>query len=78
MQWLTAGRGVVHAEMPAAGQGVQRGINIWINLSADDKMYVSVSTMHIIFLSFVLVHACQFAIASITLHTGRRIEVSCQ
>lgn len=39
MQWLTAGRGVVHAEMPA-GQGVQRGINIWINLSAADKMYV--------------------------------------
>ena len=38
MQWLTAGRGVVHAEMPA-GQGVQRGINIWINLSAADKMY---------------------------------------
>jgi len=38
MQWLTAGRGVVHAEMPA-GQGVQRGVNIWINLSAADKMY---------------------------------------
>lgn len=38
VQWLTAGRGVVHAEMPAAGQGVQRGINIWINLSAADKM----------------------------------------
>jgi len=37
VQWLTAGRGVVHAEMPA-GEGVQRGINIWINLSAADKM----------------------------------------
>ncbi|CAD6244875.1 unnamed protein product [Miscanthus lutarioriparius] len=37
VQWLTAGRGVVHAEMPA-GQGVQRGVNIWINLSAADKM----------------------------------------
>ncbi|CAO2201492.1 unnamed protein product [Urochloa humidicola] len=37
VQWLTAGRGVVHAEVPA-GEGVQRGINIWINLAADDKM----------------------------------------
>ncbi|OEL38144.1 Pirin-like protein, partial [Dichanthelium oligosanthes] len=37
VQWLTAGRGVVHAEVPA-GQGVQRGINVWINLSAEDKM----------------------------------------
>ncbi|RLN03571.1 pirin-like protein [Panicum miliaceum] len=37
VQWLTAGRGVVHAEVPA-GNGVQRGINIWINLSANDKM----------------------------------------
>ncbi|CAO2206546.1 unnamed protein product [Urochloa humidicola] len=37
VQWLTAGRGVVHAEVPA-GEGVQRGINIWINLAAGDKM----------------------------------------
>lgn len=39
LQWMTAGRGVVHAEMPG-GQGVQRGINLMINLSAKDKMYV--------------------------------------
>ncbi|CAL5006729.1 unnamed protein product [Urochloa decumbens] len=37
VQWLTAGRGVVHAEVPA-GEGVQRGINVWINLAASDKM----------------------------------------
>ncbi|KQJ96235.1 hypothetical protein BRADI_3g21730v3 [Brachypodium distachyon] len=37
VQWMTAGRGVVHAEMPG-GQGVQRGINLWINLSSKDKM----------------------------------------
>jgi redox-sensitive bicupin YhaK (pirin superfamily) len=29
---------VVHAEVPA-GQGVQRGLNFWINLAAKDKMY---------------------------------------
>ncbi|KAF0900263.1 hypothetical protein E2562_029815 [Oryza meyeriana var. granulata] len=38
VQWMTAGRGVVHAEMPG-GHGVQRGINLWINLSSKDKMY---------------------------------------
>lgn len=37
VQWMTAGRGVVHAEMPG-GHGVQRGINLWINLSSKDKM----------------------------------------
>ncbi|XP_062192956.1 pirin-like protein [Phragmites australis] len=37
VQWMTAGRGVVHAEMPG-GQGVQKGINLWINLSSKDKM----------------------------------------
>ncbi|TVU06450.1 hypothetical protein EJB05_49667 [Eragrostis curvula] len=37
VQWMTAGRGVVHAEMPG-GEGVQRGISIWVNLSAKDKM----------------------------------------
>ncbi|CAM0952462.1 unnamed protein product [Alopecurus aequalis] len=37
VQWMTAGRGVVHAEMPA-GQGVQRGLNLWLNLSSKDKM----------------------------------------
>jgi hypothetical protein len=47
MQWLTAGRGVVHAEMPA-GEGVQRGINIWINLSAADKMYALRACVHTI------------------------------
>jgi hypothetical protein len=36
-QWTTVGRGVVHSEVPA-GQGVQRGLNFWINLAAKDKM----------------------------------------
>lgn len=37
VQWMTAGRGVVHAEMPG-GEGVQRGLNLWLNLSSKDKM----------------------------------------
>ncbi|CAN1732073.1 Pirin-like protein, partial [Linum perenne] len=37
VQWMTAGRGIVHSEMPA-GEGVQRGLQLWINLSAQHKM----------------------------------------
>lgn len=36
---MTAGRGIVHSEMPA-GDGVQKGLQLWINLSSKDKMYV--------------------------------------
>ena len=42
---MTAGRGVVHAEMPS-GQGVQRGLNLWLNLSSKDKMYVHLKITH--------------------------------
>ena len=34
---MTAGRGIVHSEMPA-GDGVQKGLQLWINLSSKDKM----------------------------------------
>ncbi|KAL0924458.1 hypothetical protein M5K25_005289 [Dendrobium thyrsiflorum] len=37
LQWMTAGRGIVHSEMPA-GDGVQKGLQLWINLSSKDKM----------------------------------------
>lgn len=38
LQWMTAGRGIIHSEMPA-GEGVQRGLQLWINLPSKDKMY---------------------------------------
>ncbi|XP_058093503.1 pirin-like protein [Magnolia sinica] len=37
LQWMTAGRGIIHSEMPA-GEGIQRGLQLWINLSSKDKM----------------------------------------
>ncbi|GER40821.1 pirin [Striga asiatica] len=37
VQWMTAGRGIVHSEMPA-GEGTNTGLQLWINLSAKDKM----------------------------------------
>ncbi|KAG0570296.1 hypothetical protein KC19_6G152100 [Ceratodon purpureus] len=37
VQWMTAGRGIVHSEMPAP-TGVQRGLQLWVNLAGKDKM----------------------------------------
>ncbi|KAM7504248.1 hypothetical protein LguiB_003152 [Lonicera macranthoides] len=37
LQWMTAGRGIVHSEMPAA-HGTQKGLQLWINLSSKYKM----------------------------------------
>ncbi|PWA64280.1 pirin-like protein [Artemisia annua] len=37
LQWMTAGRGVVHSEMPASN-GTQKGLQLWINLSSTHKM----------------------------------------
>lgn len=38
VQWMTAGRGVIHAEMPEQNEGRLHGFQIWINLPARDKM----------------------------------------
>ena len=37
-QWMTAGRGVIHSEMPEQSQGRMRGFQLWLNLPAKDKM----------------------------------------
>ncbi len=38
MQWMTAGRGVIHAEMPEQKEGVMEGFQLWLNLPSQDKM----------------------------------------
>ena len=38
LQWMTAGRGVVHAEMPASEDEPAHGLQLWVNLAAKDKM----------------------------------------
>lgn len=37
-QWMTAGSGVIHSEMPQQNAGLLRGFQLWINLPAADKM----------------------------------------
>jgi redox-sensitive bicupin YhaK (pirin superfamily) len=38
VQWMTAGRGVVHSEMPQQEQGLLAGFQLWVNLPASHKM----------------------------------------
>jgi len=37
-QWMTAGRGIVHSEMPEQTEGLVWGFQLWINLPASEKM----------------------------------------
>lgn len=38
VQWMSAGRGIIHSEMPQQDSGRMRGFQLWINLPAREKM----------------------------------------
>src|SRR5512135_3034733 len=38
VQWMVAGSGVIHSEMPEQEDGVMEGFQLWLNLPARDKM----------------------------------------
>lgn len=38
VQWMVAGRGVIHSEIPQQEQGVMKGFQLWLNLPSSDKM----------------------------------------
>jgi redox-sensitive bicupin YhaK (pirin superfamily) len=38
VQWMTAGRGIVHSEMPEQSEGLMKGFQLWLNLPAREKM----------------------------------------
>jgi redox-sensitive bicupin YhaK (pirin superfamily) len=38
VQWMTAGRGIVHSELPEQEQGLMHGFQLWVNLPAREKM----------------------------------------
>jgi redox-sensitive bicupin YhaK (pirin superfamily) len=38
VQWMTAGRGIVHSEMPEQEDGLLWGFQLWVNLPAKDKL----------------------------------------
>ncbi len=38
VQWMSAGRGIVHSEMPEQEEGLMKGFQLWVNLPAAEKM----------------------------------------
>jgi len=38
VQWMTAGKGIIHSEMPEQEDGLLAGFQLWVNLPAKDKM----------------------------------------
>src|SRR3546814_1277075 len=38
VQWMTAGSGIVHSEMPEQEDGLMWGFQLWVNLPASEKM----------------------------------------
>lgn len=38
VQWMTAGKGVIHSEMPEQTDGLLHGFQLWLNLPANEKM----------------------------------------
>jgi quercetin 2,3-dioxygenase len=38
VQWMTAGRGLIHSEMPEQEEGTMEGFQLWLNLPGKDKM----------------------------------------
>jgi len=38
VQWMTAGKGVIHSEIPQQDDGVMEGFQLWLNLHSSEKM----------------------------------------
>ena len=38
IQWMTAGRGIIHSEMPLQKNGLMKGFQLWVNLPKSEKM----------------------------------------
>ncbi|MGB3726198.1 MAG: pirin family protein [Glaciecola sp.] len=38
LQWMNAGKGIIHEEMPQQTEGLMRGFQLWVNLPASEKM----------------------------------------
>jgi len=51
VQWMTAGRGLTHSEMPEQEEGVMEGFQLWLNLPAKNKLcepwYRDIQSEHI-------------------------------
>jgi redox-sensitive bicupin YhaK (pirin superfamily) len=77
VQWMTAGRGVIHSEMPEQTDGLLHGFQLWLNLPAKDKLrpaaYQEYASEHIPVVS--LAHGGSVkVIAGNILHQGHTVQ----
>lgn len=76
VQWMTAGKGVIHSEMPKQTEGKMRGFQVWLNLPGKDKLkpasYSDVASQDIPV--FKLAEAKVKAIAGSTVMNGENIR----
>jgi len=64
VQWMTAGSGIIHSEMPQQEQGLMRGFQLWLNLPASEKMQAP---------AYVDLTPAQIPTVTLTDTTGERI-----
>lgn len=64
VQWMTAGRGVIHSEMPQQESGRMHGLQLWVNLPAKDKLTDPAYR-----------HLPAESIPAVTLSSGGRVKV---
>jgi redox-sensitive bicupin YhaK (pirin superfamily) len=43
VQWMTAGSGIIHQEMPRRYDGLMQGFQLWVNLPAKKKIDLSLN-----------------------------------
>src|SRR3546814_1607390 len=77
VQWMTAGRGILHSEMPQQENGLMWGFPLWVNLPAKDKLtaprYQDRSEAHTSELqSLMRISYAAFCLKKTTMHTTRR------
>ena len=66
IQWMTAGSGIIHSEMPGQDKGTLWGLQLWVNLPSGSKM------MHPRYRDIV-----SSAVPEVTLEGGARVKVIC-
>uniref|UniRef100_A0A7N0U351 Pirin n=1 Tax=Kalanchoe fedtschenkoi TaxID=63787 RepID=A0A7N0U351_KALFE len=80
LQWMTAGRGIIHSETPATPHAVHKGLQLWINLPSTHKMiapmYQEIASQDIpettqrgIKVRVISGQACQGSVARSQIHT---------
>ncbi len=53
VQWMTAGIGILHSEMPEQEEGLLKGFQLWVNLPANTNFEQAIATEHNAFITVI-------------------------